>query len=261
MRIHHQKPELFLSKPNSGRCAVLDFIRGFTVLHMIAFHACWDLVYLFGQNWTWYHGTGAYIWQQGICWTFILLSGFCAGMSRHPFRRGLTIFLAGMMISGVTILFMPENLILFGVLTCIGSCMLILAIPGCRDMLRNIPAVLGILLSFCAFALTKSVNSGYLGFFSMKFLKLPAELYQNYLTAYLGFPQNGFYSTDYFALFPWIFLFLTGFFIYQACHEKILKISWNGFAPVNFIGRHALEIYILHQPVIYAILYLFFKVI
>ncbi|MDE7121929.1 MAG: DUF1624 domain-containing protein, partial [Oscillospiraceae bacterium] len=208
-------------KPISERCAVLDFIRGFTVLNMIAFHACWDLVYLFGQNWTWYHGKGAYIWQQGICWTFIALSGFCAGMSRHLFRRGLTIFLAGMLISGVTILWMPENLILFGVLTCIGSCMLILSIPGCRSILRNIPAIPGMLLSFGLFALTKHIDAHYLGFFSVRFVTLPGELYQNYLTAYLGFPQDGFYSTDYFALFPWMFLFLTVLFIYQAWHEKI----------------------------------------
>lgn len=244
-------------KSNSGRCAFLDFIRGFTVLHMIAFHACWDLVYLFYQDWDWYHSEAAYIWQQSICWTFILLSGFCAGISRNLFRRGLTVFLAGMLISGVTILFLPEDLILFGVLTCIGSCMLILA--GYRDLLRKFPAIPGMLLSFGLFACTKHIDNHYLGIFSKPFLYLPDFLYQNYITAYFGFPQDSFYSTDYFALLPWLFLFLTGFFIYQSCHEKILNISWKGFAPVNFIGRHTLEIYMLHQPVIYAVLYLYFR--
>lgn len=257
--MNHQKPELFLSKPNSQRCAFLDFIRGFTVLNMIAFHACWDLVYMFQQDWNWYHSDAAYIWQQCICWTFILLSGFCAGISRHLFRRGLTVFLAGMLISGITILFLPEDLILFGVLTCIGSCMLILS--GCRNLLQIFPPVPGILLSFGLFAFTKHIDDHYLGFFSKPLQYLPKFLYQNYGTAYFGFPQDGFYSTDYFAVFPWLFLFLTGFFICQSWHEKILSISWNGFAPVNFIGRHALEIYMLHQPVIYAILLLYFKLL
>ena len=51
---------------------------------MIAYHACWDLVYLFHADWDWYRGTGAYIWQQSICWTFILLSGFCFSLGRRP---------------------------------------------------------------------------------------------------------------------------------------------------------------------------------
>ena len=56
------------------RIAALDALRGLTLLSMIAYHTCWDLVYLFRMDWEWYRGTGAYIWQQSICWTFILLS-------------------------------------------------------------------------------------------------------------------------------------------------------------------------------------------
>ena len=57
------------------RIASLDALRGLTLVSMIAYHACWDLVYLVHADWDWYRGTGAYIWQQSICWTFILLSG------------------------------------------------------------------------------------------------------------------------------------------------------------------------------------------
>ncbi len=79
-------------KAIENRCQILDTIRGVTVLNMIAFHAIWDLVYLFGIKWGWYHGEGAYLWQQGICWSFIVLSGFCAGMSRHLLKRGMIVF-------------------------------------------------------------------------------------------------------------------------------------------------------------------------
>ena len=245
------------SKPASERCCLLDMLRGVTVINMILFHAIWDLVYLFGMNWNWYSGQGAYIWQQGICWSFILLSGFCSGMSRHLFRRGLTVFGLGAGITLITALFMPENLILFGVLTLIGSCMLIMA--GCRNILKKIPAPLGIIISFMLFAFTKHVNSRFLGIFSHELFSLPSGLYRNYLTAYLGFPQKSFYSTDYFSLIPWLFLFLTGFFIYQASGQKILNIKWKGIIFLNFIGRHALEIYALHQPVIYGILWICFR--
>lgn len=251
--------ELLQSKPTANRCATLDFLRGLTVINMILFHACWDLVYLFGMDWSWYHSHGAYIWQQCICCTFILLSGFCSGMSRHLLQRGLTVFLLGMIITLITVIFMPEDLIIFGVLTCIGSCMLIMT--GIRKFAEKIPAFAGIFINLLLFGFTRHIDNHFLGIWTKPLLQLPENLYQNYITAYFGFPQDTFYSTDYFPLLPWLFLFLTGFFIYQFCGQKILKIRWNGIAPVNIIGRHALEIYALHQPVIYGILFLVFKLV
>ena len=59
-----------------GRLQLLDVIRGITLLSMIAYHGSWDLVYLAGVNWPWYHSKEAFLWQQSICWTFILLSGY-----------------------------------------------------------------------------------------------------------------------------------------------------------------------------------------
>lgn len=241
------------------RCRLLDSIRGLTVLNMIAFHAVWDLVYLFGMRWSWYHGQGAYIWQQYICWSFILLSGFCSGFSRHLLNRGLTVFGLGMGITLFTALFMKEDLVCFGVLTLIGSCMLLMT--ALRNILRKIPAVPGLIISFLLFAFTKHVDSGFLGFFNHPLISLPNSLYKNYFTAYLGFPQRGFYSTDYFPLLPWLFLFLTGFFLFQTAGKKILSIQWKGFKALNFIGSHALEIYVLHQPVIYGLLWIIFSIL
>jgi len=251
--------EFLQSKPIQNRCHLLDSIRGLAVINMVLFHAIWDLVYIFGMKWNWYHGQGAYLWQQAICWTFILLSGFSSGMSRHLLRRGLTVFGLGACITLITALFMPEDLILFGVLTLIGSCMLIMA--GIRKFTEKIPAMPGCIISFLLFAFTKHVSSGFLGIFSHELITLPDWLYQSFLTSYLGFPMKGFYSTDYFPLIPWIFLFLTGFFIYQGIGKKILRIKWQGIRPLNFIGRHALEIYALHQPVIYGLLSIIFRII
>ena len=41
------------------RIAALDVLRGLTLLSMIAYHTCWDLVYLFRMDWGWYRSTGA----------------------------------------------------------------------------------------------------------------------------------------------------------------------------------------------------------
>ena len=48
------------------RSGTLDSLRGLTLFSMIAYHLCWDLVYLRGLPWAWYNGFWAYIWQQGI---------------------------------------------------------------------------------------------------------------------------------------------------------------------------------------------------
>ena len=71
------------------RYQTLDTLRGVTIVSMILYHACWDLVWIFGADWPWYRSDGAYLWQQSICWTFILLSGYCWSLGRHRLRRGL----------------------------------------------------------------------------------------------------------------------------------------------------------------------------
>ena len=107
---------------------ILDEIRGITLCSMILYHTVWDLVYIFGHNWKWFQTDAAFFWQQSICFTFILLSGFCFSLGKRKFRRGLVVFGAGVLISLVTELFMPQNRIRFGVLTLLGSCMLLIAL-------------------------------------------------------------------------------------------------------------------------------------
>lgn len=33
------------------RYEILDFIRGLILISMIAYHAVWDMVYIFGEQW------------------------------------------------------------------------------------------------------------------------------------------------------------------------------------------------------------------
>lgn len=104
------------------RSGTLDSLRGLTLFSMIAYHLCWDLVYLRGLPWAWYNGFWAYIWQQSICCTFILLSGYCCQASRHPIRRGAISFFGGAAVSLATTLVTPEEPIRFGVLTFFRDC-------------------------------------------------------------------------------------------------------------------------------------------
>ena len=241
------------------RLHLLDALRGFLLLHMIAFHGMWNLVYLFGVDVPWYTATPGYLWQQFICWSFILLSGFCWSMSRNHLKRGLLVFGGGVIVSLVTCALMPESRILFGILTCIGSCVLLL-IPLER-LLKKIPALWGAVLSFGLFFLLRNCGDGSLGFESLVIAPLPKALYRNDLTAYLGFPQPGFFSADYFPLLPWFFLFLTGFYLFRITD----RAGWNEklfargqFPLLNYIGKHSLVVYLLHQPILHGLSALYF---
>lgn len=235
-------------QPKADRFLLLDTLRGFTMLSMILYHLLWDLVYIARIPIPWYHGTGAYIWQQSICQTFILLSGFCWSFGRQPLKRGLMVFWSGGLITLVTMFFMPENLVLFGVLTLIGSCMiLMIPLDGVLKKINRTPVL--ILLTAVSLLLFIVLHPAWKGY--------PDCSRGNLFTAYLGFPAKDFYSMDYFPLLPWFFLFVVGYLL----HKLSLRLGWleipflreKLFPSLSFIGRHSLLIYMLHQPVLYGI--------
>lgn len=238
----------------STRRPGLDTLRGMTLVSMMVYHACWDLVYLFRQDWAWYRSFGAHLWQQSICWTFILLSGYCFHLGHHRLRRGLLSLGGGALVSAVSQV--AGSPIHWGVLTLLGAAAL-LTIP-LDPLLRRLPARAGLAGSFCLFFLLREVNQGYLGFEGAALLTLPADWYQNSLTALLGFPGPDFFSADYFSLLPWLFLFWTGYVLYRLRPEgegRELRLPL-----VTTLGRHSLVAYLLHQPLIYGVLWMFARV-
>ena len=240
------------------RYRLLDSIRGFALINMLAYHALWDLVYLFGVSIPWYRSAESRIWQQAICFTFILVSGFCQQFGRKKYVRGLKVLVCSAVISCATLLFMPEAPVFFGILTLLGSCMLLFS--AADGLLRGINPVLGILVSFLLFIFTKNIASGYIGLGNFR-LNLPDCFYSGMLSAYVGFPPQAFVSSDYFPVLPWIFLFAAGYFLHLACEKyNLMKLLRRPAIPfLEIPGRHSLVIYMLHQPVIYAVLYLIFS--
>lgn len=243
-----------MEKSKRIRLAGLDTIRGITLISMILYHFVWDLVYLYDVPLDWYQSSFSYVWQQSICWTFLLLSGFCWSLGKQHLKRGLLIFGCGTLLSLATLLLMPSKRIVFGILTLLGSCVLIM-IP-LEQLLKKASPTIGMLLSMAVFVVTRSCNDGYLGFEHWKIIDLPHSFYRNLLTTYLGFPSPNFYSTDYFSLFPWFFLFLTGYFLYQLfqAHAWNEKLFSRGHIPMaEFMGKYSLVIYMVHQPILYGL--------
>jgi len=145
---------------------------------------------------------------------------------------------------------------LFGVLTLIGSCMII-AVPLHKLFVKIPPRmnIIAFIFSLLLFIMMYDINSGIINLFFTQ-LKVPREFFANYFTAYLGFPQFGFVSSDYFPLLPWMFLFFTGYFFNGLINKYLPKVKLLRFnVPVlSFCGRNSLTIYLLHQPIIYVIL-------
>lgn len=234
-------------KAPAGRYALLDELRGLDLVSMMLYHACWDLVFLFDVNMRWYAGTPGRLWQQTICWVFILLSGFCAPFGRHMLRRGVTVFAAGALVTAVTLVFMPGGRVVFGVLTFLGTAMLLTGVL--EPLLKKVMPAVGLAVSAVLFAVCYPVGLGWVG------LALPDAWYANYFTAFFGFLPFDFYSTDYFALLPWLFLFWAGYYLHKAVGRRRMEPLRRSVCPaLGWMGRHSLLLYLLHQPVIYGVL-------
>lgn len=237
-------------RPHYG---LLDTVRGVCILSMVAYHGMYDLVDIFGLPSAWYTGLPGYIWQQSICWTFILLSGMCWQLSRRHVKRGLLLVGCGAAITLITWLVMPSQRILYGVLNLLGLSALLL-IP-LDKVFRKIPAWAGLGGALLLFALTKNVSRGSLGFEGLVLCQLPRWLYATDLLAVVGFPSPSFWSTDYFPLLPWFFLFCAGYFLWSLLDKspRAKELLRPCLRPLSFLGRHSLAIYLIHQPALMAV--------
>lgn len=244
---------------NTKRYAMLDSLRGLTLISMIAYHTVWDMVYIFDVKWDWYKSDMAYIWQQSICWSFILLSGFCWSFGKVKWKRALTVFLAGIVITVVTLIAMPQERIIFGVLTFLGTAMFLM-IPLDKILSKCKPAI-GFVISFLLFLVVRNVNEGELGFEGIVLMELPDSWYSGWLATYLGFTESSFFSTDYFSVLPWIFLFITGYFLHGFMRQKgwFVHLEKGKCTWLENLGKNSLWIYMLHQPIAYGVLWVVFR--
>ena len=243
-----QKPK---GKP---RIHLLDELRGFAVFCMIFYHAFYSVGYIFG-------------WELGktlmdffspaepfFAGLFIFISGISSNLSHSNIARGAKLFFIAYAVTVITYFAAGEaQIIRFGILHFLSICMMLYGIFN--KVGKLVPMWVGFFLCAVLFVLTFNVISGSVGIPFVWKYDLPEMLYQTDFLYPLGFIRSGFFSSDYFPMLPWMFMFMMGgFFGRLAVQKKFPKFANKkhiGFFA--FLGKHALIVYLLHQPVIYGI--------
>ncbi len=217
----------------------LDALRGVCILGMIAVHFIFDLVFFDGFALT-VPGWFFYVQQYGGL-LFVLLSGLCATLGTKTFRRGAIVFAAGLAVSYVTlfadaVIGVTGVRIWFGVLHLLGLCMLL------YPLFRRLPWWALALLGAAAVALGLWMNG--------------VRVSVDYLFP-LGLRSGKIFTgSDYFPIFPGLGWFLLGAALGKTVYRKQRTLWPNApaehviFRFFRFCGRHSLEIYLLHQPIL-----------
>ena len=221
----------------------LDAFRGICILCVIVIHFVFDLSYFLGLHLG--LPRAYYFVQENGGVLFILLSGICATLGSRSFRRGLIVFLCGMLITLVTFAMARlgmagEDLIIhFGVLHLLGVSMML------YPALKKLPTWA---LTFLGAAI---VIAGYL---------LLARTFAVPGLFIFGIRTPDYNPGDYFPLLPFLGWFCLGIVLGRTLYRE--KKSLLPGAPKDarilrffrFCGRHSLWIYLAHQPICYGLI-------
>lgn len=242
--------------PKRERIAMLDALRGGAMLLVIAYHILFDLKFIYGVSIPRVITPGEpeiEFVHNCFLWVLFAVSGICSGFSHDPIKRGAFLYIAGWLITAFTSVLLPSELIVFGVLSCFGACMVISGfISPLTDRLS--PRILFIVSVLLWLMFADFSGSGIIHlFFTSITLPMPENI--SYLYP-IGLYGEDFFSVDYFPVIPYLFIFLAGRALYRPIKEHKFPHFFycSGSAFLNFIGRHSLIIYAVHQPIILLIL-------
>ncbi|MBM6775282.1 DUF1624 domain-containing protein [Olsenella profusa] len=231
---------------------VFDVVRGFSVVSMVLFHLCYDLRFLAGVPLAWFAPPLQDVWRASISWTFLFVAGCMCPLSRSNLRRGLSYAAVALAIWVVTTVAAVDTPISFGIIYCMAACTLVSwALSRVGALPRGRVAAL---VLFVAFLALQGISRGTVGLGPLS-VELPPALYETPWLAWLGLPGGGFSSGDYYPLLPYLFMYLAGAALGARWGQRGYP-AWAReahVAPLSFVGRHALVVYVVHQPVLLAL--------
>ncbi len=237
------------------RYAEIDLLRSLAIVCMIAYHAAFDLSFFYAFPLNPLSG-GWLLLQRFTANLFLLVVGVSFAISygrmerrrarrteilRKYAKRAALLFACGGLVSAVTMVTAGDQWVRFGALHLISTATLLL--PFSMPLREgNVLLALGILCLSPVFR-DLALDSP---------LLLP-----------LGLPPRAFASVDYFPIIPWIAPVLLGAALGNALYNRHLlrrHLPDNRLTTLLVLpGRHALMIYLLHQPLLLLILWILLK--
>ena len=218
----------------------LDAFRGLCILGMVVVHFVYDLTELY-RIIDWQYPAWFSLIKDWGGVLFLLISGISATLGSRSVRRGIIVFLCGMICTLVTCGMYRFGMagrgiiIYFGVLHCLGCCMIL------WWLFKKLPTAA---LAVCAGVL---IGWG---------LYLRHQIFDFTWAMPLGYLYPGFASSDYFPLILNFGFFLAGTVLGRTVYGRKVSLlpnvnEKNGL--VRFLtacGRQSLWIYLLHQPIL-----------
>lgn len=232
-----------------GRLWVIDALRGVALIAMASYHFSWDLGF-FGYLDPQMVGTGAFkMYARMIAGTFLFLAGVSLVLGHYPVIRVRPFAIRFAKIAGAALVItiatwfaFPDAFIFFGILHAIAAASLI------GLLFLRLPPLLTLIVAAAVFAAPFYLRSAVFDAPALMWVGLPEKL-----------PR----SNDYVPLLPWLAPFLVGI----AVARLALRFGWfdkmrsDGSARWKSIlstaGRHSLAIYLLHQPLLFALVYVY----
>lgn len=220
------------SEKFKSRSALIDSLRGFTIILMIIFHLSFDLSNFHFTNIDIVNAPFWYFLPRLIVFLFL----FAVGMSLtlvhgkeikwKPFwKRFFKIVFFALIISLVTYFMFPDNWIYFGTLHAIAVISL-MSLPFLKR--PNIALITALALFIPSIFFDKNIP----------WFQLPTT------------------SWDYIAPFPWVGASLLGIFAVHKGLQNVHVADNKITRSLNFLGRHSLLIYLIHQPILFGSVYL-----
>lgn len=278
-------------KQGKIRYAFLDELRGFMVVCMVVYHGLCLGSYTFGIKAMESVFKFFMPIEPLFAATFILLCGFCTVYSHSNLCRGLKLAAVALAVTAVTLVMAntgyinQKDLITFGILHLLAFCLIVTGLietvrSRCKHKTHDSerkcecehehtdiqnaecasekPSIrtgyaVPIAILLVLFALTYSVPYGSVGIGSLSF-KIPKALCEGSRLFFLGFVDGSYYAGDYFPLIPWSLIFTVGVLSSKLCGGVLPEFFIKRRIPfLGCIGKKALLVYIVHQPVWYLI--------
>lgn len=239
------------AEARAPRFAWLDILRGVALIAMASYHFMWDLAD-FGYLPSDFPSTGwPKIYARAIASTFLFLSGFLLYLGHrrsirwHSFAIRLAkIIAAAALVTAATYIFVPQGFVFFGILHQIALASVI------GLLFLRAPAPVTVAVAIAVIAVPQ--------FYRFDALNAPWFWW-------IGLSTQVKISFDYVPLFPWLGVFLMGMAAARIFGSRLIdrqkSLGKSVTNPVinsfTFLGRHSLVFYLVHQPVLIAILYTF----